>query len=165
MNKRGISEVVSYVLLIVIAMALAAIVYTFLKVYVPKEKPECKEGINIIVNDISCTNNGAENVLDLVLENKGLFEINKAYLRIGKDAASYKEDIPAVNPVNLIDKNGVAGLNPGELSNLPPFNLPSAFNTPGEYMLEIQPAYTTIKGRKEVLSLCSPITLPITCTP
>ena len=162
MNKRGVSEVVGYVLLIVIAMGIATIVYTFLKVYVPKEKPECREGINIIVNNASCFNNGVQNIR-LVLENKGLFEINKAYLRIGKDTSSYKEDIPTVNPVNLVNENGRAGLDPGELSNLPDFSLPLAFNAPGEYILEIQPAYTEIKGRKEILSICPPITLSITC--
>ena len=158
MNKRGISEVVSYVLLIVIAMGLAAIVYTFLKVYVPKEKPECKEGINIIVNDVSCINDGSNYILQLVLENKGLFEINKAYLRIGRDAASYKEDIGS-NPINLIN------FNPGELSSLPNLNLPQTFNSPGEYLLEIQPVYTTLKGRKEIVSICPPINIPITCAP
>ncbi|MDO8508333.1 MAG: hypothetical protein Q7S27_01465 [Nanoarchaeota archaeon] len=160
MNKRGVSEVVSYVLLIIIAMAIAGIVYGFLMVYVPKEKPECKEGIDIIVNDVECTENG---LLKIVLENRGLFEITKAYIRIGKPGSSFKEDIPG-SPANILNESGGLGIKPGQLSNFPTFSRPASYDDPGNYILEVQPAYTTKQGRKNVDSLCPAITTPITCT-
>ncbi len=161
MNKRGISEVVSYVLLIVIAIGIAGTVYTYLKIYVPKEKPECKEGIDLIINRANCVNNNAQNILTLTLENKGLFKVDKAFVRIGESSDSFKVNIPTEDPINLLARDGSIGLDPGELSDLPDLNLPN--NAAGNYVLEVQPAFFIKDRRKDSLALCPPITEIIAC--
>ena len=79
MHKRGISEIISYVLLILVAITMGMLVYGFLKLYVPKEKPECKDGINLIIESAQCKHetNGINN-LSVVLRNRGLFKVDKA---------------------------------------------------------------------------------------
>ena len=167
MDKRGISEIVSYVLLIVIALAISVLVFALLKVYVPKEKPQCKEGINLIMEDVSCTYMPAttENILKVSLQNQGLFKVEKAFIRISKvTGRKSKEDVPPLNPISLVSSSGnTDGLNPSESTNALNFKLPSGFELPGEYILEVQPAHFT-KGKDiESLALCPSITQIIDC--
>ncbi|MEM4318602.1 MAG: hypothetical protein QW244_02165 [Candidatus Pacearchaeota archaeon] len=70
-NKQGISEIVSYVLLIMLSVSLAAMVYTFLQ-YRAKfpEEIKCPEGVSIYVYNLSCQD------LNLILKNNGLFNIS-----------------------------------------------------------------------------------------
>ena len=166
MNKGGISEIVSYVLLIVISMAIATLVFTFLKAYVPKQNLECKEGVSLIVEKMTCANDAitGQNILQLSLENRGLFKIDKVYLRIGKEGRKFKADIPQTNPVTLLNEDGKAGLNPGEISDLPSFSLLDEYSVPGTYIIEIQPAYITVDKPKGPITICPPITEPVTCS-
>jgi len=43
-NKRGVSIVIGYVLLIAISIVISILVYQALKTYVPKEALECSDG-------------------------------------------------------------------------------------------------------------------------
>lgn len=155
---------VGYVLLIVIAMGLATLVFVFLKAYVPKEKPECKDGVNIIIESAQCTHTAKENDLTITLRNKGLFLIDKAYLTIRKKDRNIGVDIPGQNPVQLLNEKGSTGLNPDESTNPLTYSLPSAYGDIGDYTLEIQPAlYVKVKNRDE-LAICPPINQQVTCS-
>lgn len=79
-NKKAISELVSYVLLIVLAIAMAAGAYVFLKPYAEKPLPEqeCPEAVNIVLENYSC-NNGQ---ITFTLKNKGLFNIYGVKLKV-----------------------------------------------------------------------------------
>ena len=83
-DKKAISEMVSYVLLIVIALGIAAGVYAWLRFYVPSGggAEECSEDIAISINDYNCS---AGN-LSLDLENKGLFNINGFFIRAANES-------------------------------------------------------------------------------
>lgn len=77
-NKKAVSEIVSYVLLIVIALSLAAGVYTFLKTSVPNpdnEQEKCSEDTSLSLSDYECTPQ-EDKIITLTLENKGLFNID-----------------------------------------------------------------------------------------
>ncbi len=161
MNKRGISEVVGYSLLIVVALTMSVMVYSFLKAYVPKDKPECQEGISIIIESLNCTNNGAENNLSLILQNTGLFKIDFAFLRVGKQGRNVKIDIPLTNPIPITSSTGISGLNPQESTSKLSFNL--TYSDAGDYTLEVQPALYTKGTDIETIALCSPVTQPIRC--
>lgn len=165
MYRRGISEIISYVLLIVIAITISALVYGFLKLYVPKEKPECKDGINLIIENVKCKHeaNGINN-LSLILQNRGLFKIDNAFLRIGFENRQFRADIPQTNPTILTNKTSYEeGLNPQESTSFLNFELPSDYSAPGNYILEVQPAHFT-KGKDiESLALCPPIKQVISC--
>ena len=166
MYKRGISEIMSYVLLILIAITISTLVYGFLKLYVPKEKPECKEGINLIIENVQCKHeaNGINN-LTLVLQNRGLFKVDKAFIRIGFETRQFRADIPQTNPIPLANKTIYdEGLNPQELTRALIYELPSDYSAAGNYILEVQPAHFT-KGKDiESLALCPPIKQTIICS-
>lgn len=80
-NKRGVSELVSYVLLISITFAIAAIVYSWLMFYVtPAEELKCDDGValNIRSTVYNCTTKS----LNITLQNRGLFSVDGYKVRV-----------------------------------------------------------------------------------
>jgi len=74
-NKKGLSIMIGYVLLIVSVIVMSTIVYQGLKTYVPKEILGCPEGVSIFVKEASCVDNIGNYTLNLTLGNNGLFNI------------------------------------------------------------------------------------------
>jgi hypothetical protein len=69
MNKKGVSVLISYVLLISIAVALSIGVYSWLRFYVsPGEEVECLDGADLIIEDYDCLYDG----FNLTVKNMGL---------------------------------------------------------------------------------------------
>jgi hypothetical protein len=96
-NKRAQSEMIAYVLLIVIALAISAGVYAWLKFYVPSQNQEsCSEEIAIAITDYSCNNE--TKVLSLNVENKGYFNIKGFFARVSND--SKKIPVNMLYPLN-----------------------------------------------------------------
>ncbi len=85
-DKRGVSILVSYVLLITLALALAAGTYYFLRTYAEKPLPEegCPEGTNVVIENYSCE----DNMLDITLKNRGLHSITGVYIKIANESES-----------------------------------------------------------------------------
>ncbi|MFA6023448.1 MAG: archaellin/type IV pilin N-terminal domain-containing protein [Candidatus Pacearchaeota archaeon] len=79
-NKKALSEMVGYVILIVIAVSLAVMVYAWLQLQLPKEKPECSENVAVIIKDFSC--NTENKLINLTIQNKGYFNIEGINLRV-----------------------------------------------------------------------------------
>ena len=52
-DKRGISIVIGYILLVTVSIAMSILVYQWLKTYVPKEFLECPDGTSILAKEIS----------------------------------------------------------------------------------------------------------------
>ena len=80
-NKKAVSLIVAYVLLITIAVSLSAIVYTWLRGYVsPVKEVSCPEGTSIIIKDYdyNCT----ADTLNITLQNKGLFTTKGFIIRV-----------------------------------------------------------------------------------
>ncbi len=78
-NKRGISEIVSYVLLVVLAISLASATYIWLQSYAKNPLPEesCPEGVSVIVTNYSCYEPvKGDGELNLTIKNNGRFNIN-----------------------------------------------------------------------------------------
>lgn len=90
-NKKAVSEIVSYTLLIVIAVVASSLVYYFLQLQTPKDKTECKEGISLGIDyvKLTCYPN-LNRTLGLTLLNNGRYKINAAYIRIGEEGKSVK---------------------------------------------------------------------------
>lgn len=156
-NKKAISEIVGYALLIVIALVMAGLVYTFLKVYIPKATAECTEDINLFVKDYYCS----ASRLNLNITNKGLFKADAAYIRLGSPASKIKKQVNAYN-INLYNSTGGIGLNPGEIFSTPVYNLESIIEGPGTYELEVQPA--VVINNRIILCDKAIITQTIECT-
>jgi len=78
-NKRGISELISYVLLIVMAVAIASGVYIWLKTTPPDFKAEeCPYGLSLIIEQ--CNINTASNQINLTFKNNGRFNVTGAFV-------------------------------------------------------------------------------------
>jgi hypothetical protein len=142
-NKKGISEMVSYVLLIIMAVGIASFVFIYLKGYLPGNKPECPsiESISVSANEIVCNNS----ILTIEIENNGLFNVSAAYIRMGKEGRKVKSQINTDN-VYIFNRQPLA---PGQKYDYRA-DIGSLFSTDGIYDLDIQPAVNTDKG----LAIC-----------
>ncbi len=156
-NPRGLSEIVSYVLLVVIAVGISVAVYTFISVYIPKDKPVCPSDVFIGTSTVSCNSTGSGAILTVGMINKGLFTVDAAYIRVAQQG---REVTLLINePSQLGSARGFYLYEPGNIKQgLSPgkeviyeYNVPtSIISGPGRYTLEIQPAI----GRGTNLALC-----------
>ena len=79
-GRRGLSNLVAYVLLISITLALSVMVYGWLKFYVtPSDIEECPDGVNIIIKSYNCS---LDVGLNVTLKNKGLFTVDGYVLKV-----------------------------------------------------------------------------------
>ena len=76
LNKKAVSVMVGYVLLIVFAIVLGGIVYAVLKTYVPQDKMECPEGTSLIIESYNCNDDS----LEFTIRNNGKFDVGGYYI-------------------------------------------------------------------------------------
>lgn len=143
-HKSGISEMVSYVLLVVIAIGLSVLVYGYLSLQTPKERLECSSDTNLILKGFSCSiapgvyledtdkneltppqwtyraASGKSTLLtDMTLYNKGFHIVQAAYVRVGSESKQVKDLINAESLYLVAgdspdNNNSVQGLLPGK---------------------------------------------------
>tara|TARA_Y100000310_G_scaffold321146_1_gene378406 strand:+ start:192 stop:734 length:543 start_codon:yes stop_codon:yes gene_type:complete len=92
-DKKAVSEVVSYVMLIVIAITLSVIVFAFLRTQVPSERTECPDSVSVIIKDYTCANKE----ININFQNKGNFLVDGVFIKFSDSIDS----VP-VNPLNPI---------------------------------------------------------------
>ncbi len=78
-NKKGLSEIIGYVLLIVFAVSMSAIVFAWLRAKAPKAEEKCPDDVSIEV--ISYTLNPGKS-LSFDLRNRGFFGVNGLSVRL-----------------------------------------------------------------------------------
>ena len=145
-NNKALSEIVGYTLLIVIALGMAAGVYSFLKVYIPKEKPDCGEDVRLVIEDYACSSGK----ILVTLRNNGLFRADAAYIRLGPQTTKIKNQINPGDQIYLTPPGSTTtGLDPGK-SFSAEYTTSQAISGAGTYVLEVQPA--VVKNR--ILTLC-----------
>lgn len=162
-NKKGISIMIGYVLLITFAVVISLIVYQQLKTYLPQENVECEDGVSIFIQDIKCYADGSNFTLNLTLKNNGRFAIGGYFIRgandpdklnIFMDLSDYlaEDELGVLQGGNLIrfvgdDDNPFYPDNPA---------ITTSFEVPWEiYNLELIPLrYLTFENRKKIVS-CS----------
>jgi len=83
LNRKSLSEMIAYVLLIVIAISLALLVYAWMKGLLWKPSKDCPEGISLIVSDYSCDN--ALGRINITFRNNGLFDVSGFIVRISNE--------------------------------------------------------------------------------
>lgn len=159
-NKKGVSEMVSYVILIVISVGLSIAVYSFLKLYAgpSTQAPPCPEAVHLIIENAECTFAPGASTLELTITNKGLFSVDYIFIKMAPPDRTISESL---NPGG--EKLG-SSLDPQKSTP------PTIYNTSivhkiidgaGEYTLEIQPAINTPQGK----SVCENaiVTQTVTC--
>ena len=109
-NKKGVSLMIGYVLLVVMAITLSVLVFAFLKLYLPKNEPKCYEDVVLSIDEVTCQNGK----LELTLTNRGLFDINGAFIRIGERGRIYKQAINDNPEVLFLEAGEDNVLTPGE---------------------------------------------------
>jgi len=81
-NKKAISLMVSYVLLIIIALGLAAVIYPRIRNIVPENSEECDTNTALSIRSYSCAiTQDQDDVLFLEIENKGFFSVDGFFIR------------------------------------------------------------------------------------
>ena len=83
-KKKAVSLMVSYVLLVVIGIAISVFVYAYLKYYLPENRKECEVDTRVIISNVSCIASASDIRVDI--ENRGLFNISGVFVRF--DTAS-----------------------------------------------------------------------------
>jgi len=83
-NKKGVSPVIGYILLIAMVIVMSLIVYEWLRTYVPGEVTECPSGVSVYVKDYNydCANNQ----FNFTLRNNGRFSISGYVIRASNDS-------------------------------------------------------------------------------
>ena len=94
-KKKGISVVIGYILLITFAIIISALLYQWLKSYVPRESLECPDGVSLFLKDYIYDCPG-ENI-HITLKNNGRFNI-AGYFIYGTNRPDQK-----LATINLID--------------------------------------------------------------
>lgn len=154
-RKKGISEMVSYVLLVVIAIGISITAYSFLKSYVPKgQTPNCLDDVAIQMQDYVC--DSSLQSLTLTISNTGLHSFDAVYIRMGDETAKVRSAItPNRQPLVFGTREG---LKPGETYSRV---LVSPVINSGKNILEIQPAMYTANNK---LAACDKATVTYTLT-
>jgi len=71
-SKKGVSEMIGYILLITVGIAMSIIVFTWLKGYVPTGAVECTEGVSVFIKSYNC----ATDKLSVEIKNNGRFSLS-----------------------------------------------------------------------------------------
>ena len=157
-NKKAVSEMVSYVLLIVIAVGLSVLVFAFLRLYVPKfQVPECPDGISLTIQEYSCS--ASTDSLQLKIHNRGLCNVTSVFVRFhppGKEIQTY---IDKSDEYFNFEPPFAPGATTGQLL----FPLTQTPSITEQSTIEVQPA---VYNKKNELALCDKavITQKILCS-
>ncbi|MBC8495902.1 hypothetical protein H8D36_07130 [archaeon] len=78
-GKKGVSLIISYILLIVLSLSLAIFVFNWLKGFVPSmNEVKCPDGVSLIISE---TNYVDSEMLNVTVQNRGRFSIDGFYIR------------------------------------------------------------------------------------
>ena len=90
-SKKGVSMMVSYVLLVVIAIALSVAVSSYLARFLPSERTECPPDINLFIEEGSCS--FTDQQLSVTISNRGLFNISAMFVRFSETGREVRQQV------------------------------------------------------------------------
>lgn len=141
-SKKGVSEIVSYVLLISISFAIAGMVFAWLRFYVtPGEEIQCDEGVSVSIREYKY--NCSAKQINLTLKNDGRFNVSGFLVRVNNRTG---EGRLAIYPLDQTGKQiGVGG---NETLTYDQINNQTGKEIEGNItFIEVQP-FIYIKGSK-----------------
>jgi len=100
-NKKAISVMIGYILLVSFALVMAVIVYTYIKTYVPKDLGYCPDETSLFIKEAVCENGN----LNITLKNNGRFNIAGYFIH---GSNSIDEEVAVVDMVSMLKEN-IAG--------------------------------------------------------
>jgi hypothetical protein len=174
LNKRGVSVIVGYVLLITFGLILSVIVYNYLKTYVPADSVSCPEGVSLLLKSYSYSQSSGQ--LNLTFENNGKFDLNGYTLHATTnpnqtiatyDLSKYFNSSSKVSQDGRIANNYIfffktfSALTLGK-ETYQSFNLPPSTKI---CSLQIVPIKLQVQDGSQTYALCgnSQVTQPVSC--
>jgi hypothetical protein len=82
-NKKAVSAIIGYVLLVAFAITMGGLIYNWMKSYVPKDALQCPDGVSMFIKDINL--DCASNELTITFKNNGRFDIAGYFIRGAKE--------------------------------------------------------------------------------
>ncbi len=166
LNKKGLSEMVAYALLIAIALSLSLLVYAWLKSYTPGQTPTCPDDVSLIVSDFSCD---ALNLkLNLTLDNKGLFTVDGFFIKASNVTLNNRPGVAILKFKNESEKNDDSVFRDGKeytggLKAGKKFNRVYSYRHNNKITgIEVEPFIVDEKGG-EVICSKSTVSEPVNC--
>lgn len=162
-NKKALSEVIGYTLLVILGITIAGMVGVWLRMQVPSEETgnTCPEETSLIIQDYKCTVIGSTRYLNITIKNKGFFSVDGFVLKYTNAESGkiglYNLGNESNNPESIYGKR----LAPEETFNFK-YNLatntyldqssyqctdPNPLNCWKIYLLDLQP-FTIYQGEK-----------------
>jgi hypothetical protein len=164
-QKKGVSLMVGYVLLVVFSIFLGILTYHILSTYFPKKSLECPDATSLLIE--SYTYDCNTHIMTLNIENNGRFNVG-GYFIYGSSSGVRQRDVE-LSSLNMDNKSTLSPLgvkfgNPVAKNSLKPnqveidvYNL-TKLNQNLTY-LEIQPIRWQNENRKMNVILCSDATV------
>jgi hypothetical protein len=91
LSKKAVSEIISYVLLIVMVLGISAAVYKWMSTSTPSISETCPEDVSLYVENYNCTNGTGEcasgNCLIITMKNNGNFNIDGFFIRASNNTS------------------------------------------------------------------------------
>ncbi len=180
-NKKGVSEIIGYMLLVVFGIVIGAIVFVWLRSYAPTEALNCPDGTSILMKGLSYNNTTLQ--LSLTTKNNGQFDIGGYFIHASNNSGQTLETIDISTYLNesyggkklgnavLFSVNGLNSnsLSPGnEKTNI--FDIPTEIGKP--YSITVIPTrFQVDNNNRQRFVSCSGavvkqiITAPSICIP
>ena len=157
-GKRGVSAMVAYVLLVVIALTIGVIVYGFLELYVPKDQPECNREVKLSIEEAVCSNGQ----VSITLLNRGLFSVDGALVKIGDPGRIVRDTLNEDNPL-FVNGGNLEAISPDEERTLPLFSYDN-YEDGEEREIEVEPFYFVDEAQDFALCPNAVVTKIVTCS-
>ena len=174
-KKRGVSVLIGYVLLVVFAVIIGGIVFTWLQSYVPAESLGCPDGTSIFIRESSFDDGLSQ--LNLILKNNGRFDIAGFFIYATNistqetatiDLSGYSNNNEEIFENSIVYLFGSNSIKSGD-TKISTFDIPSELGT--LYSITIIPIRYQIEGNRERFVSCSNaktenlIEGPVVCVP
>tara|TARA_Y100000310_G_scaffold327046_1_gene392796 strand:- start:384 stop:917 length:534 start_codon:yes stop_codon:yes gene_type:complete len=108
-NKKGISVMIGYILLISTLVVMGAIVYTWMKTYIPTDIINCPDGVSIYIKTIKCESTNGSYQLQIDLKNNGRFDIGGYFIHAASNAS---QELATIDITENLISSGTK-MNPG----------------------------------------------------
>ena len=109
-NKRGASEMIGYILLIVFAVIISVIVYQWLKTYVPKEPLQCSAEISLFIKEATFNSSN----LNVTIKNNGKFNVAGYFIHAKNNSS---QELPTIDLSNYLNQSSFSERQGINLSN------------------------------------------------
>src|SRR3989339_653843 len=91
-NKRGISIMIGYILLVTGAIVMGSIVYQWMKTYVPADSLTCPEGISIYLSEFECSGTSLNITLNINEDKTDRYIFNETIYSIAITPIIFSKD-------------------------------------------------------------------------